>query len=159
MTSNRWTEKIKSALKLFAIAFALLLLWKCSPFNSIFDEHEKACRLHAKTIVHNQDLWAIYMKGGDEAFQDRKREFPETERAVGEYVPGFEHRFGRALTIGRNPRIGEVVRDDLVIVKDGILVARFVDFAGSYNSIEGPQFLTCLGNYKSNYDRISIDHQ
>ena len=153
---DRWTEKIKLPLKLFAIAFALLLLWKCNPFNDIFDQHETACRLHAKTIVHNQDRWAVYMKGGNEAFQDRKRDFPETERVVGEYVPGFEHRFGKNLTIGRNSRIGEVIRDDLVVVKDGIIVVTFVDFAGSYSSIEGPQFLTCLGNHKGNYDRISI---
>lgn len=156
---NLWAKDIKYILKILAAFFALFLIWKLYYSNTIGTRHDKACRLHAKVMVHNRDLWAVYTKGAEKAFQERKREFPETGRAVPEYVPGFEQRYGKHLTIGRNPRIGEVVRDDVVIMKDGIVVANFVDFAGSFNTIEGRQFLTCLGNYESNYDRISVAYE
>ena len=118
---------MKLAARVPAIRLGLLLvaLGGCS---DIFADHERLCKSEARTIVHDPALWEEYLTAAEQAYSERAKDFPDTERVVAEYAPEFEHKFGSGLTDAPSTMDGEVVREDLFIVKDGALVAQFVNF-------------------------------
>src|SRR3546814_7475594 len=60
------------------------------------------CKAHGKIVVHDPELWRVYVAGAEKAFQDRRRDFGDkAERSILEAVPGFDLRFGKKLEVNR----------------------------------------------------------
>ena len=111
--------------------------------TNIFKEHEELCRREARVIVHDPDLWAQYLLEAENTYSGRAKQFSDTGRAVVEYAPNFEQKFGADLKDNPATIDGAVVREDIFIVHHGKPVAQFVnfyarrDFAGRTPGING----------------------
>ncbi|WOE75273.1 hypothetical protein [Alterisphingorhabdus coralli] len=113
--------------------------------------HEDICRKKAQIIVHNTAQWDIYQEAANRAYLERAKEFPNTRRMVAEHIPGFEFKFGSNLEDTPKFIDGEIVRDDYYIIKNGLIIAQYVDFRGSYKTIGYTQSMSCIGLYPELY--------
>ena len=132
----------------------LLLAGGCGLLGDDHEDLEERCRAEARTIIHDEELWRDHVIRSNQNYLARKREFPETGRAMPEYVQGFEERFGLQLKIDRTPVDGKVNRDDLYILENGKIVAQLVDFVlPAYGS--GVGVLDCTGLFPELYANTS----
>lgn len=120
--------------------------------SDVFQELERPCRSEARLIVHDQALWADYLEEADETYASRAARFPDTERVIVEYAPSFQQKFGTDLTDQPATADGEVVRQDLFIVKGDRKVAQFVNFYAR-DDFAGKTIRACLGNFPELYAR------
>lgn len=133
------------------VIYAGLFLTGGCGLGDIVEEHERICRAQARIIVHDQVLLETYIKGANRAYLDRKAEFSETERALPEYVPGFDIKHDVETTPTRTFVFGEISKGRINITKDGKTVAQFIDSFASYKSIDGPTYFSCTGLFPSLY--------
>src|SRR3546814_12961027 len=86
------------------------------------------CKAHGKIVVHDPELWRVYVAGAEKAFQDRRRDFGDkAERSILEAVPGFDLRFGQKLDVNREYPKNGIITSDNVILNQGLPVASYVD--------------------------------
>jgi hypothetical protein len=118
---------------------------------AIVQSHENLCRVNSRVIVHDKLYWNRYLYLANEVFIKRKNDFPETERSVTEYVAGFEFKFGDQLKNERTSFPEGIVRDDIFLLKNGKIVAQYVDFIASYTVLGTPNSLNCTGLFPKLY--------
>lgn len=147
------------SIKMGIVCAGMFLSGVCGLVGDIVQEHEKICRAEARTIVHDRDLWAKYVAGANESYLNRKKEFLETGRSVPEYVLGFEVRYGSELKTERVFVEGKVTRGDIFIIKDGKIVAQFVDFMARYDSLGGNTNFDCTGLFPDLYSLKSVSYE
>ncbi len=127
----------------------------CALLGDDHEDLEVRCRAEAQTIVHDEELWRDHIIGSNRSYLARKSEFPETERAMPEYVEGFEERFGSQLKMDRTRVDGKVNRDDIYILKNGKVVAQLVDFVLPASG-SGVGVIGCTGLFRELYAKTSI---
>lgn len=111
----------------FAIV-VIFVLTGCDLLPGIFQRHENLCREEARLIVHDAELWKQYLIEAEQTFSDRSERFPNTRRALIEYAPSFEHRYGSDLKSRPRSLDHEITRQDIYILKDGRIAAQFLNF-------------------------------
>ena len=74
-------------------------------------------------------------------------------RFFANYAPGFEERFGTALTATRDVEEGLLVRNDITILHDGVRVARGVDVIAIVDGVTHKAGFNCL-SYPELYERL-----
>lgn len=131
-----------------AVLFSLL---GCDLTGNLIGDHKKICRMQGKIVVHDRGLWTEYVDGASRSYLKRKKEFSDTEMAIPEFVEGFEYKFGKNLESTRESVSGEIIRNDIYLLKDKKLAAQFVDFFASYNSIGSETNFNCTGLYPDLY--------
>lgn len=79
-----------------------------------------------------------------------------------EYVEGFEQRYGSSIKSIRNideirPYTdGEIIRDDLFLMKGKNIVIQIVDYIAAWKTIDNLNGLDCLGHYGIIYKRDEL---
>ncbi len=137
---------------------ASMLMEGCGLFKNTLEEHRKVCERNAKLVILEPALWKKYTEGAKLVFEARRSQFGlETEQAIIEAVPGFEERYGSALSEKRQFVDDKVIRDDVFITFNGNVVAQYVDFTASLRSIDGATGLTCLSLYPELYEGKAIN--
>src|SRR3546814_2251142 len=92
---------------------ALFPLMGCDTTGNLIQDHEKMCKAHGKIVVHDPELWRVYVAGAEKAFQDRRRDFGDkAERSILEAVPGFDLRFGQKMEVNREYPKNGIIRSD-----------------------------------------------
>ena len=142
-----------------ALAYAALFLTAaCSSVSNIatVQSHENFCRSNTRVIVHDTLYWNIYFELSNEVFIKRKNDFPETERSLTEYVEGFDFKFGPQLKNERTSVSEGIVRDDIFLLKNGKIVAQYVDFIATYTVLGTTNSLNCTGLFPKLYSLEGI---
>src|SRR3546814_19764429 len=81
---------------------ALFPLMGCDTSGNLIQDHEKMCKAHGKIVVHDTELWRVYVAGVEKAFQDRRRDLGDkAERSKLKAVTGFDYRFGKKMNVTR----------------------------------------------------------
>ena len=115
------------------------------------EKHRVICSQSARIIVFDQAVWIEYKKGANDAFLNRAKGFPDARPAVPQYAPGFYQRFGAEMTEDRGYKGSGIQRSDISILKDGQLIATFVDFIVYMGGIDGGGLINCTGLYPELY--------
>lgn len=142
--------------------FGALLLGGCALFEYNFDDLEKICKAESRIIVHDRVLWKEYVIGANKSYQELVNQSPEPfDRSVPDHADGFEQRFGAKLSENRadGAAVGEISRDDIYVLKDGKVVAQFVDYVLPASGISGGGVYACTGLFSNLYslDRVSYE--
>lgn len=135
-----------------ACSLALIaLMGGCDWPKDIIKDWEHQCRSEARLIVHDEALWAQYLKEAEENYRVRAAQFPDTERMVVEYAPNFAEKYGPNLMDQPETVDGEVVRRDLYIVNAGKIVAQYVNFYAR-SDFPGRTVYACIGSFPELYN-------
>ncbi|MHA6318297.1 hypothetical protein ACXYN8_11635 [Altererythrobacter sp. CAU 1778] len=118
--------------------------------KDVFADLERRCSSEARLIVHDPDLWEEYLMEAEATYKARSAKFPDTGRALIEYAPSFEQRYGADLRERPEAVEGAVTRIDIHIFKDGKNVAQFVNFYAR-RDFAGTTIQTCVGNFPDLY--------
>lgn len=121
----------------------------------LFDKLATQCRSDARLVIHDRQLWAEYEQEANATYQARKASFTETERNAAEYAPGFQQRYGAELSEAPETKDGEVVRQDLFIMKGDTTVAQYVNYYARSDAA-GSTIKTCLGSFPELYSDRKI---
>lgn len=134
------------------VASTIIVLWGCDLSENLIKDHKKICEKQSKVLIHNEIMWNEYVEGSNEAFQKRKSEFSGTKLSVPEHVFGFDIKFGEDLMDDPTFISRKILRNDIFILKNQIIVAQFVDFTSSYKSMDGKTNFSCTGWYPDLYN-------
>jgi hypothetical protein len=145
----------------------------CSMFGDIIKEHEQICVKNMKVIVHDEKLWREYKELAEISYLKSDDEYrswinsdagpKEVEGGLGvpasagrmylEPVEGFDQRYGpsikniRPAYSTRPYTNGQILRDDLFLMKGDKVVIQVVDYIVAYQTLGAQMGFDCLGHY------------
>jgi DNA polymerase I len=158
-----------------AIGLVVIVITQgCSMFGDIVKEHEQICVKNMKVIVHDEKLWQEYKILSEIAYQQKEIEYrawinsdagpKEVEGGLGvpasagrasllEHVEGFDQRYGpsikniRPAYSTRPYTNGQILRDDLFLMKGDKVVIQVVDYIVAYQTLGAQMGFDCQGHY------------
>jgi hypothetical protein len=144
--------------KLPFVVSLLMIINGCNMGNDLVDQHRALCRSKASLIIKNKALWLEFLEIGNKNYISRKTDFPQTgERLLLEYAEGFDFRYGSNLSVDRENPIDETVRNDIFVLKEGVIVAQLIDFVTNVGPSFGPAYVSCLSLCPDCYNASAAD--
>ncbi len=150
ISANMHSDQLKNFTLPFVLIASFLGLGGCFPLVDVFGELEETCKAEAKIVVHDQPLWREFVTEGNANFESRASEYPETHRIVAEYALGFDRLYGPSMEPSTLTVDGKVVRSDLIILKDGVRVADYVNFYAR-RDFAGRTISNCIAKFPDLY--------